>query len=671
MIPKDIRPGATPQALDGATQKFTIEANGIAFRSLIDGLYSNKVLAVIRELCSNAMDSHIAAGQSRPFTVTIPTSLDATFSVRDYGTSLSHDDVFGLYTTIFQSSKRDTNEQTGQLGLGSKSPFAYTDSFSVKAYMNGERRVYLAHLATDGVPALTHVSTTPSDEPQGLEVTFAAKRDDIRAFQKEMQFVAMGYDAKTIEVQGMAIKLMDARAKGTNWAIYPAGAFGDDLRYKHYIRQGSALYPSDYNFPHVGYGFITITEIPIGTASVTSSRDALSYDNSTREVIQKVHNAAYAELKAQVDAVVLAAKSRIEKARVYAEYNGLLTNMRGSTMVAIWQDEDRGTTGIIPGDVLEEARHFGKSQNGARGAYNRYQSQFDIPTLPKMKILVNDLEVKLVRRIKRIRNESYASSFAFVLNEPVKALVKDAVTGRIKTTYPRKEAIAWLKECLELTDAQFVVVSSLPDDPPAKGNRTSKLKARRVLNPGQCWMPRSEGRVRSALYGESDRGPGEWPTQLRHAAKAAGISLVWEDVFWVTEKQQERLEKKNELPVASRLDNYIAATLTAKVAALPLDDAQTMQALRINCGAQNRALPVVLSQFFPNLTITPTVTDEILHIAEIAKIDLRNRPIVAKIDAEIKELIGRYPLLFQKSERSHFEHYVTAVKASEKEEVKS
>lgn len=670
MIPKDIRPGATPQALDGSTQKFTIEANGIAFRSLIDGLYSNKVRAVIRELCSNAMDSHIAAGQAIPFKVTIPTSLDATFSVRDFGTSLSHEDVFGLYTTIFQSSKRDTNDQTGQLGLGSKSPFAYTDSFSVKAYLNGERRVYLAHLATDGVPALTHVSTTPSDEPQGLEVTFAAKREDISAFQKEMQFVAMGYDAKTLEVEGMKVRLMDARLKGTNWAIYPRGAFGDELRHNHFIRQGSALYPSDYNFPNVGYGWLTITEIPIGTASVTSSRDALSYDGETRRVVQAVHNTAYQDLKSQIDAFVAVAKTRVEKAKVWAEYNGILTNMRGSGMVSILKDEDYGCSGEIPGDVLEQAAHFGKSQT-TRGAYNRYASMFDVQSLNKMVILVNDSEIKLVRRIKRIRNASLKSGPVYVLDAPVTVITTDTVTKKRTTSHPRKEAIDWLKKCLELADNQFVMVSTLPDDPPAKSGKAAGPKVRRVLKPGQMWMLRNGGRVISEHYGESDRGPGEWGRGLREAAKVAGIALVWEDTFWVTESQQVRLDKKNELPIDRRLDNVIQSTLSKKANAAPLDDAQMMQAIRQHVGEYNRALPVVMAEFFPNLKITPVQAEEALDLAEMAQIDLRNRPIVAKIDSTIKELIGQYPLLFQKSERSHYEHYITAVKASNQKEVQS
>ncbi len=114
MIPKNVREGATAFGLEGEKAYFTIKPNGKAFRTLIDGLYSNKVRAVIRELCSNAADSHIAAGNDAPFEVTIPTTLDPTFRVRDFGTGLKHEQVMHLYTTIFESTKETTNDQTGR-----------------------------------------------------------------------------------------------------------------------------------------------------------------------------------------------------------------------------------------------------------------------------------------------------------------------------------------------------------------------------------------------------------------------------------------------------------------------------------------------------------------------------------------------------------------------------
>jgi hypothetical protein len=656
VIPKDIRPGATPQNLNGTTQAFTIKANGKAFRTLIDGLYSNKVRAVIRELCSNAQDSHTEARQTRPFTVQIPTALDPIFRVRDYGTSLSHDDVMHLYTTIFQSTREESNDATGMLGLGSKSPFAYTDSFSVRAYMDGKRRTYLAHLATDGVPALTYVNEEDSDEPRGLEVMFAAKREDIASFQREMQFVSMGYKTPP-EVLGMTVHMPKPRMQGTNWAIYPNGSFGDNMRHNHYVRQGSALYPLDRAFPHVGYGFITITDIPIGTADVAASREALSYDRDTLVAINNIHQSAYQELKAQVDAVVAAAKTRVEKARVYLDYNGILDNLRGSTMVSLWHDEDKGARHSVYGDtseageVLEMAEHFGKSEQ-ARGAYRRRQSQFEVNMLDRMKILVNEPEVQVVRRVKRIRNASWGGhTYVLTVTDPKE----------------RTEAIKWIKQCLELKDDQFVLVSSLPDDPPPRKPAGAK-KARRVLAPDQYWMPRANSVVMSDIYGWSDRGFGCWPHALVDAARKAGIKLDWDTTFFVTEAQQERYEKRGELPEAQRLDVAIKTALEKKVKSLPLDEAQTMVAILRQVGEYNRALPVVMENFFPNLGVTRDQAHEIINMAEMAKIDLQNRPIVAKITLQIKELVQRYPLLFQKSDPDHYRHYVKSVQAAQQKE---
>lgn len=647
MIPKDVRPGATPQNLEGTTQVFTIKATGKAFRTLIDGLYSNKVRAVIRELCSNAQDSHTEAGQTKPFTVQIPTSLDPIFSVRDYGTSINHEDLMHLYTTIFQSSREGTNDATGMLGLGSKSPFAYTDSFSVRAYQDGQRRTYLAHLATDGIPALTFVGTEPSDEPQGLEVMFAAKREDIRQFQREMQFVSMGYKIKP-EVVGMSIKIPVARMEGTNWAIYPRGSFGDDIQHNHYVRQGSAIYPLDRSFPHVGYGFITITDIPIGTADVAASREALSYDDATRRAVGAVHDMAYTELKTQVDAAVAAAKTRVEKAKVFLSLNGVLDNLRGSSMVSIWKN-DGVADGSLPGESMEQAQYFGKSVN-ARGAHNRHQSQFEVNSLAHMMILINDMETPVVRKTKRVRNAALSAYHTFVLT--------------VTDLAERAEAIKWIKECLELTDAQFQTISSLPDDPPVRKPGAPTKRTKRVLNTGQWWMPRNEGFVGSSIYGQSNRGRYEWPHRMQAAAGVADISLDWDSTFFVTEVQQARFEKKGELPESSRLDVVIKRQLDAKVAKAPLDEAQTFTAIRQHVGEYNRALTVVMENFFPEVKITSDAASQVLRMAEIAQIDLRNRPVVAKINLKIQELVQQYPLLFQKSDRSHYEHYINAVQTA-------
>ena len=117
-----------------SSSRFSIEASQQAFAVLSSTIYEDKIKAPIRELSTNAYDAHVEAGcPDKPFEVHLPNAIDPEFRVRDYGVSMSHEDVMSLYTTYFGSNKRNSNSLNGCLGLGSKSPFAYTNQFWVTA----------------------------------------------------------------------------------------------------------------------------------------------------------------------------------------------------------------------------------------------------------------------------------------------------------------------------------------------------------------------------------------------------------------------------------------------------------------------------------------------------------------------------------------------------------
>jgi len=122
----------------GAVQEFNIKNSAKAFSILSSGLYANKIRAIVRELSCNAYDSHVQAGKSDiPFEIHLPNVLEPWFSVKDQGTGLSVQEVQNIYSTYFESTKTGSNDFIGALGLGSKSPFSYTDNFSVTAVKNG------------------------------------------------------------------------------------------------------------------------------------------------------------------------------------------------------------------------------------------------------------------------------------------------------------------------------------------------------------------------------------------------------------------------------------------------------------------------------------------------------------------------------------------------------
>lgn len=175
----------------GEIGEFRIRNSAKAFNILSSGLYANKIRAIIRELSCNAVDSHMAAGRAQtPFDVHLPSALEPYFSIRDYGTGLSHDQVTSIYTTYFESTKTNSNDFIGALGLGSKSPFSYTDNFTVTAVQNGRKGIYTAFINDQGVPSIALMMSEDTDEPAGVEVRFSVNdRYDYDKFQNEAKYV--------------------------------------------------------------------------------------------------------------------------------------------------------------------------------------------------------------------------------------------------------------------------------------------------------------------------------------------------------------------------------------------------------------------------------------------------------------------------------------------------
>jgi len=180
--------------------EFRIRNSAKAFSILSSGLYANKVRAIIRELSCNAVDSHAAAGKKdTPFDVHLPNTLEPHFSIRDYGTGLSHEQVTQIYTTYFESTKTASNEFIGALGLGSKSPFSYTDNFTVTAIQDGKKGIYSAFINGDGVPSIALMMQEATDELAGVEVKFSVNdRYDFDKFRQEARNVYTHFVLKPV-----------------------------------------------------------------------------------------------------------------------------------------------------------------------------------------------------------------------------------------------------------------------------------------------------------------------------------------------------------------------------------------------------------------------------------------------------------------------------------------
>ncbi|KKL75476.1 hypothetical protein LCGC14_2054480 [marine sediment metagenome] len=282
---------------------FSIEAHSISFKILSDQLYSDKVLAVVRELSCNAFDSHVDADKKDvPFRVHMPNTLEPWFSVRDWGIGLSDDNVKHLYTTYFGSTKRESNDKVGCLGLGSKSPFAYTESFTVTSWHDGMKRTYTAFIGEEGIPMITQMGEEPTDDVNGLEVSLPVKPQDFSEFTNKAKTALCRFNPAP-EVVGNSdfdLDSVEYWMKGEGWAIRKEDNSGYGYRNRGdsaVAVQGSVAYPID------GAALKDLTleqqkllNLPIdiyfelGGLGITPSRESLSYSDGTKNTIDTIGN---------------------------------------------------------------------------------------------------------------------------------------------------------------------------------------------------------------------------------------------------------------------------------------------------------------------------------------------------------------------------------------------
>lgn len=288
----------------GQIGEFRIRNSAKAFNILSSGLYANKIRAIIRELSCNAVDSHTAAGkQDTPFDVHLPNALEPYFSIRDYGTGLSYDQVTNIYTTYFESTKTDSNAFIGALGLGSKSPFSYTDNFTVTAIKDGRKGIYTAFINEQGVPSIAQMIEEETTDPAGVEVRFAVEeRYDFDKFRQEARYVYEYFNLRPVISGNADFGFKDPTYKEQN--IVPGVHYNGEGHGRHsYAIMGNIKYPIDVPNAEKALGGLhgllgcgLIMEFNIGELDFQASREGLSYIPQTINAIKTKLEALNAQL---------------------------------------------------------------------------------------------------------------------------------------------------------------------------------------------------------------------------------------------------------------------------------------------------------------------------------------------------------------------------------------
>ena len=150
---------------DVGLNQMGLNVNSLTFKTLIDGIYNNKLGAVIREISSNARDAHIKSENTDPFEIILDTNnsnLVTKMTIKDYGNGLTKEEMIKYLCTLNSSSKRDSNDFIGFLGIGSKSPFSLVNNYNFTSYKDNNKIVLNFFRANNETPHYDIV-TEPSD----------------------------------------------------------------------------------------------------------------------------------------------------------------------------------------------------------------------------------------------------------------------------------------------------------------------------------------------------------------------------------------------------------------------------------------------------------------------------------------------------------------------------
>ena len=477
------------------TVQFKVATNAKMMRLLSDSLYSDKIAAPIRELSTNALDSHIAVGKtSTPFHVHLPCSNNPEFRIRDYGSGLSLEQLQGLYSTYGESDKNNSNDFTGCMGLGSKSPFAYTDSFTVTSYHNGQKFICITGRNDQG-PTLNIMDGISTTEPNGLEVAFGVKREHFTEFARKAIDIYKHFpvypkftggliptnkpiEQEEILLQGNGWKLC---ASSSSQSIAVMGHIAYPIDCKHFSKyvdnSGTwyGRYRSEDNLEAELLKMGLEIHFPIGAIEMDISRESLQYNKLTVDEIKKRLKIIGDEINVlisehfKVCTTVWDARCLWHDLFKYGKLKDLssVAEVVGTT----WNGKD--ITKEISININDNLDIVSVTKGKA---YTRRRTQHYINPTKNIKFYVND--VKKGAYTVAERDSNYHSNGGTDCNQIWLLTFKG-------TDQERADARAKLVEKIGIEDSQLIYVSTLPQGPKTvySGSRQTKQFTYKNNNP--------------------------------------------------------------------------------------------------------------------------------------------------------------------------------------------
>lgn len=288
MILEEVRSIEIQSDIEGVKGGISTDSLPFMFRILSKSYYSRKIDSIVRELTSNCFDSHVEAGITEPVIIQRRYDIENNnynIVFKDVGVGMNPERMNKVFNQWFTSTKRGSNDYIGAFGLGSKSPFSYTDNFNIVTVHNNLKYDY-EYVLGSSLPELisnygydenqTPIGI-PTDERNGTEIIInLLSNNDSKAFEEAIKKELCYFD--DVYVSGFNYINNDYSIyRKESFLFRPETYYSSEL----HIVLGKCCYPIDWkaiNRERIDLPFGVIFDI--GELQVTPNRESLIYDAS-------------------------------------------------------------------------------------------------------------------------------------------------------------------------------------------------------------------------------------------------------------------------------------------------------------------------------------------------------------------------------------------------------
>lgn len=295
----------------------------IIFDILRSKVYKNNIGAICREVASNARDAQREIGDfSNPIEIEISDKRKSflyedglNIIFRDRGVGISPERVANIYTKYGASTKRNTNTQTGGFGLGAKTPFSYSDAFTVRTIVDNVEYVYSIYIDPSKIGKMALLFQEDVEhEGNKTEIIIPIKEQDLLRFENEVLRNTFFWEARP--------KLINFKTSypvlesPTTTTKFPYERKGDYRIYKktqfleshiNVIIDG-IYYPVDMKILGLDFqnsNFAMCLVYNNGDLNISANRETLQYDDTTIKIIRDKVKGLFEELKATYESTIL------------------------------------------------------------------------------------------------------------------------------------------------------------------------------------------------------------------------------------------------------------------------------------------------------------------------------------------------------------------------------